>query len=133
MVPLLSAVLLASRRFPPPLVLRAATLTMLLVLSSLGGAPHPAEPLRTLRVPSVMLFPAVGTLGCGGLIGLVPTKTVLRRVGPAAHPAPDSVLASYLQVVKPLALVAPDRLALVGTQGIRAPAAQVQLGGGRPL
>ena len=56
MLPLLFALLLATWRIPPPLVLGAATWMLLLVLLSLERPPHPAAPLKALRLPSVMFF-----------------------------------------------------------------------------
>ena len=52
---------------------------------------------------------------------------ILRRVGLAAHPAPDGVDAAGLEVAEPVALVAPDRFLVVGVEGVFPPGAQVQL------
>ena len=70
---------------------------------------------------------AVGALGGGGLVSLVPLDTLLRWVFLAAHPAPDGVWAPEAEVVVSLAPVAPYRLLVIGAQVVCAPAAQSEL------
>ena len=84
----------------------------------IGGAQGPSR--WTLGVPRVLLFPAVGKPGGGGLIFFCG--------GQAAQPTPDGVLASCLEVIEPLAPVTPYRLTLIRAQGICIPAAEIYLG-----
>ena len=75
---------------------------------------QPSKPLRAPRVPGVVPQAAVGALRGGGLILLVPPDALFCRVWLAAHSAPGGVLAESLEVIVALALVTPDRLAVIG-------------------
>lgn len=92
---------------------------------SLARHRHPAEPLRALRVSSMVLLPAVGALGGGVLFGIVTPNALLRWVGLAVHPTPDGVHTSCLEVIEALPFIAPHRLTMVVPQGVCSPAAQV--------
>ena len=78
-------------------------------------------------MPRVVVFPAVGTPGSGGLVFVV-GDAFLRLVGQAAHPTPDDVLTSCLEVTEPLAPITLCGLTLIRAQGISTPAAEIYLG-----
>ena len=83
------------------------------VLLSPPSVRKASQALRAPRVPGMVLPGTVGAPGSGGLLRLVPPYADLRGVALAAHATLDGVLTAALQVVVPLALVAPHRLLII--------------------